>query len=241
MIESSREIARAGAVKLPETQVIHCFDGPVKGDEIVEFRLLYSGELLSDAKAPEKHWIRRQFHPQLRNLWKSQRNLRELAADKGTLPGMPDPNIAESVRFERDFDAGIDKIANNWLSGGFRVVPLITRELCVRCSLDILLLRREPPGRIYMKGDIDGRIKTVFDALRMAKNVEEAGGQGPQSGEDPFFVLLEDDELISEISVTTDHLLQIPPAEEYHSNYASLMVHVRIQPTTPAAYNWAFA
>ena len=89
MIVCSREIACAGAVELPETQVIHCFDEPIEGDEIVEFRLLYSGELRSDAPPLGKHWMRRQFHPQLRNLWKSQRNLRELAADRGTPPGAP--------------------------------------------------------------------------------------------------------------------------------------------------------
>jgi hypothetical protein len=224
-----------------ETQIIHCFDWPEEENQnIVEFRLVYSGELLSDAPARDKHSLRRQFHPQLRNLWKSQRNLRELAADQGYLSGAGEPGNLDSAQFRKAFDAGIANIAENWSRIGFRFVPLITREACLRCSLDILILRREPPGRIYMKGDIDGRLKTVFDALRMPGNLAETENNGPGEGEDPFFILLEDDELISEISVTTDHLLLYPPEEEFHRNYASLLIKVKIQTTTPVAHGWAF-
>jgi hypothetical protein len=44
--------------------------------------------------------------------------------------------------------------------------------------------------------DVDNRLKTIFDALRMAKGPNELGGgttqgmQRPTSDEDPFFVVM---------------------------------------------------
>jgi hypothetical protein len=46
--------------------------------------------------------------------------------------------------------------------------------------------------------DVDNRLKTIFDALRMAKGPNELGGgttqgmQRPTSDEDPFFVVMND-------------------------------------------------
>ncbi len=44
----------------------------------------------------------------------------------------------------------------------------------------------------------------------------------PQAGEDPFYCLLEDDNLITTLSVTTDRLL-VSPA---NSNEVFLLIHV---------------
>jgi integrase len=76
------------------------------------------------------------------------------------------------------------------------VVPLVTADMGLRCSLDILLLRPEEDRFIFNAGDIDGQIKTLFDALRMPKDLKETGEVGPQQDETPFFCLLEDDKLI---------------------------------------------
>jgi hypothetical protein len=47
----------------------------------------------------------------------------------------------------------------------------------------------------------------------------------PESGEDPFFCLLEDDNLITEIKVTTDRLL-VPQREAEGVHDVVLMIHV---------------
>jgi hypothetical protein len=57
----------------------------------------------------------------------------------------------------------------------------------------------------------------VFDALRKARGPSELGAstskgqQTPEDDENPFYVLLEDDLLITHVSVTTDLLLQPVP------------------------------
>jgi hypothetical protein len=107
-----------------------------------------------------------------------------------------------------------EEIANRFSRAGFRFVPIVRRELKLTCEIDVLFLRREDPGNVVDSGgDIDNRIKVLFDALRMPQDPGELAGQSPASGEDPFFVLLEDDSLISAVTVTTDRLLTDAPSQ----------------------------
>jgi hypothetical protein len=54
-------------------------------------------------------------------------------------------------------------------------------------------------------GDIDGRIKTLFDALKMPDPKNEYVGVQPTA--DPLYVALEDDALIYDVSIRTRRLL----------------------------------
>jgi hypothetical protein len=84
---------------------------------------------------------------------------------------------------------------------------LVIEELSLSCRLDILFLRSDRAGSLIKSGDIDNRLKTLFDALRMPESKAELGGyEKPIDDEDPFFVLLQDDKLITHISVETDVL-----------------------------------
>lgn len=128
----------------------------------MNFRLVYEGTLRANGSVAEKQMLRRSFHVQLAELWK-QRPLRDLA-DPNTgfvflNPGPPSPGKI-SVIFPLD---------------GFQLAPLVTERLNLICHLDILFLRREVPGRVLTQGgDIDNRLKTLLDSLRMPKS-----GSGP--------------------------------------------------------------
>jgi hypothetical protein len=80
--------------------------------------------------------------------------------------------------------------------------------------LDILFLRRDSPGGLVENGgDLDNRIKVLFDSLK----VPDRGSMGafePKDGQDPFFCLLSDDRLITDVSVTTDRLLSPMDTDE---------------------------
>jgi hypothetical protein len=58
-------------------------------------------------------------------------------------------------------------------------------------------------------GDLDNRLKILFDALRMPKpNSKELPPNAvPDDTEHPFFCLLEDDALITRVSIESDRLL----------------------------------
>ena len=52
---------------------------------------------------------------------------------------------------------------------------------------------------------MDGRLKTLFDALKMPNPKDEYKGHAPIA--DPLYVVLEDDALISDFSIKSGRLL----------------------------------
>jgi hypothetical protein len=220
---------------------------PIESEDLMEFRLLYVGNLFATGatktRADHKHELRRQFHPQLRRLWEINKNLRLLACHSALLdrgqstewPWLKRPEVEESW-----FKAGIAVMGKNWSRVGYQFVPLITSKIAVRCSIEILLLRPEEERFIFGRGDIDGQIKTLFDALRMPADLAEAGGIGPQEDEDPFFCLLEDDKLISEVHVTTDQLLLLPAERKVRANTCAVVLHVKVNHKTSGSTDQYF-
>lgn len=108
----------------------------------------------------------------------------------------------------------LDDLADRYTAHGFRFAPLIGPHYGLACSLDILFLRRGAPGGTIQGTDIDNRLKTLLDALKVPKYPEELGDATPQREEDPFFCLLSDDSVITQISITTDRLLLSTVADE---------------------------
>jgi hypothetical protein len=85
-------------------------------------------------------------------------------------------------------------------------LPLVRNSLCLACAVDILFLRHEKPYQLMRQGgDLDGRIKTLFDGLKMPNPKDEYVGTTPTK--DPLYVVLEDDALICDISVRSGRLL----------------------------------
>lgn len=75
-------------------------------------------------------------------------------------------------------------------------------------KLDITILRPEEPGNLVTQsGDIDNRLKTLFDALTIPDLQQIPPEDSARDGERPFHCLLEDDNLITEVHVTVDRLL----------------------------------
>ena len=78
-------------------------------------------------------------------------------------------------------------------------------------------------------GDLDGRLKTLSDALKMpGPNKNELGGHIPEDGEDPFYCLLEDDNLISKATIENDVLLE-PEKDGDPQNYARVIITVEVK------------
>ena len=77
-------------------------------------------------------------------------------------------------------------------------------------ELDVHVLWPQKPGAIISSGgDIDNRLKTLLDALKVpSEPTAVPPGSTPQEGEVPFFCLLEDDSLITKLTVDTDRLLE---------------------------------
>ncbi len=204
---------------------------PLGSGEDVKFTLVYEGELLAfkEDRAPHKHSIRKQFHPQLRLLWEQKLN-----------HWMTQNRVSGIVRRWEAGPPKVEQIAWNFQRGDFKFVPLVTEELVLACKLDILFLRREVGlGRIIQGGDIDNRLKTLFDALRIPKTMAEIGGLPLLESEKPFFCLLEDDALITEVRVRADTLLT--PPDGAGPNDVKLVIGVTVKPLQALESNTDFA
>jgi len=196
----------------------------------MHFRLTYADRLLSTRndkrsakRSLHKHHVRRQFHKQLKRLWSEHPVLSRGYSTSQTI--------------------GSEVMNRTFNREGFIWKPLVTKEDGLICALDILMLREGEPGRTTH--DIDNRLKTIFDALKMPGGPEELGSgtpegiQKPSPDENPFFVLLQDDKLITHLSVTSDMLLEpvegVPPHESVR-----LVIGVTVRPYTVSMDNLDF-
>ena len=158
----------------------------------MHFTLIYTGDLKANARPNDKHNLRKAFHSQLKVLWQQE----------------PLVNLKEYY----DNSKPSTKVNLNRKVGLFRFIPLVSPDFDLVCELHIFMLRPEPPGALITQGgDIDNRLKTLFDSLRIPKNEGELPTDVTvDPDEDPFFCLLEDDNLITSVSVKTDRLLTSP-------------------------------
>jgi hypothetical protein len=157
------------------------------------FYLTYDGPLPSNGNAQRKQDIRRAFHPQLKDLWASHAALQ-----------------AGRWLDTHDVSCVLRTV------GAFTFAPLICDKTFLLAKLDILLLRAGSPGSLIMHGgDIDNRLKTLFDGLRCATHLHEIPtSDSPQPGDTPFFTLLDGDERIVEANVRAERFLD-PPTDPY--------------------------
>jgi hypothetical protein len=225
----------------------------------MRFRLTYEGELRASGRDPEggqrnrmaehKQAIRKVFHGQLKQLWKTNKFLSEhtvdaaLWASKSAIPAnqVGSPGFYSSASPPPERLPLSDAIAALCRENGYRFVPLVREDFGLFCSLDILFLRRDFPAGVVSAGDLDNRIKTLIDALRKPHSANELrGNETPADGEDPFFCLLEDDDLVTALSVQTDMLLD-PPNGDAGQSQVKLIISVELKPSHVTMFNLSFA
>lgn len=156
----------------------------------VEFCLHYSGPLKSNDNPKGKHDIRSFLDAQLRSLASAEPFHLLLRDD---FEGKRKPNDPPMFRE----------------LGGHRYWFLFAQHLGMIADLKLTFLFPQEIGTIVSKGgDIDNRLKTLFDALRVPTEENEVPKKDsfnyPENG---MFCLLEDDRLIGGLSIRTyqDH------------------------------------
>jgi hypothetical protein len=226
----------------------------------MRFRLTYEGELRANGRdpingqpeplAPHKHKIRRQFHGQLKRLWETNKFLREHTVDPKAWVS-PSAVPANQVGGYAGYFGGgpipdrlplSEAIANLHRENGYRFVPLVREDFGLLCSLNITFLRRDFSAGVISAGDLDNRIKTLIDTLRKPQNANELRGhETPSAGEDPFFCLLEDDDLVTGLTVETDMLLDPPCEGDAGQAQVKLIISVELRPSHVTMFNLSFA
>ena len=174
----------------------------------MQLTLHYRGPLRSNGNPSHKHDLRRLFHAQLATLWKQEPLLEA--------PKLLAPREPSEYSLLRPL-------------GAFTFAPLVSAEMNATAELAVTLLRPEPPGNLLTQGgDIDNRLKTLFDALTMPRHANALPVNCvPSSDETPFFCLLEDDNLVTSVQVRTEQLLE-PLAD---ATIVELFIDVRTRVT----------
>jgi len=229
--------------------------GEVREDasDYMEFRLVYEGSLKSgqsSGKVEEKHAVRKAIHKQLKRLWEIVPDLKMRSTEHSLLsvtPARRNPTtITTAAATFRD--SLWEKLGNKFdKCSGFKFVPLVGNNLQLTCGLDILILQRDKATPIGKTGDIDNRLKTLFDALQVPVNCEELPpGVVKAADEDPyFFCLTEDDCLITDVRIAVDKWLApfTPPAgpgASHPENFVHLVMTVKVRPSIFSFENLAF-
>lgn len=195
----------------------------------MQFRLTYSGPLYSTGndengpnKVEHKHELRLAFSPQLKRLWEivpflrtGERSGPSVLLLEGDMGGDPAP------------DYNSKWLAKKHEAFGWKFVPLVTSALGLWCSIDVLLLRPGKVGKILNRGDLDGRLKTLIDALAIPDDNQRYESRAATNS--PLYTLLENDRLVSKLIVETDELLELDEGK-LNENFVRLIVSVNIKP-----------
>jgi hypothetical protein len=110
--------------------------------------------------------------------------------------------------------------------GSYLCVPLVCEALELVAALDVTMLRPGVPGQLQVgAGDLDNCLKTLLDSLQVPKQNQLAENDSPTPDEKPLYCLVEDDKLITKLSVDTDRLL----IDAKTSNEVLLLIRVTLE------------
>jgi hypothetical protein len=204
----------------------------------MRFRLIYRGALHATnnarTKGRDKWLVRHAIAPQLERLWATHPTL------KGRGIYIPTARMGwMEIGVHEELGSVKNKLHETIAIGGRKYLPLVRRSLALTCELDILFMRNDAPGAIVGRsgGDLDNRIKTLFDGLRVPETNEVEEDAPPEDQDKPFPCLLEDDKLISTFAVRTDRLLTDPTRA---SRSVLLVMEVKVIASMLTPENLAF-
>jgi len=202
--------------------------------DLMKFTLTYQGPLLAASnnatRAKEKWEIRKALRPQLVKLWQTHPVLMGFGI-KAHVPlssGISAPSGNVAVTFSTTSGtppATNAPLTTPMLVRGQSFLPIVRESMGLACGLNVIFLRQEDPGSaVKQGGDLDNRLKTLFDGLRVPNDSDLDAGW-PDA--DPFHCLLEQDALITGVHIETDRLLTGPSAN-VHEVHLIIEVTVRV-------------
>ncbi|MCH9613063.1 MAG: hypothetical protein S4CHLAM102_15670 [Chlamydiia bacterium] len=163
--------------------------------------LKYTGALNSTTDVKDKQRVRDCFHRQLKRVWEAQGD-----------------NILKGVR-ETPWSSNetVDKM----------FVPLVRKEHDLRVKLDIDILK-DPARKSNKQFDLDNKLKTLFDCLRIPNTPQEMQRIQEELVEVPYFGLLQDDHLVEAVSIRKGDWMFAPDEQEgKHHNEMHFFIFIK--------------
>ncbi len=104
--------------------------------------------------------------------------------------------------------------------GGVDFCPLITQDLDLLAELDIQIMH--PELLETPRADIDNRMKTLLDALKRPQSSHEIAEN--MNRDEVCYTLLDDDHLVTKMTINTSHLLYKEEASNKNHDYKLLII-----------------
>lgn len=221
------------------------------GEAVLKFRLTYEGEVPSAQSSPgaAKIAMRESFARQIQRVWSKTPFLENAISFSPNSPYSEVQTKGAGIAFHTKLptlgsggEPSIplkDAIGSKNHCNGFKFVPLVCEDAGLRADLSILLLRTDGNFSPVTCGDLDNRVKTVIDALKIPTKANELSSYQDGDGS-LFFVLLEDDILVEGLQVEMDELLDIPTEQSKNARWAKLVIDVKINISTVDGFNLQF-
>jgi hypothetical protein len=223
----------------------------------MKFALVYSGPLSSNANPAKKWDIRNRIAPQMQRLWEISPTL-QIVKRQSIIPdgqgymqtewhhtqdphglkqevwraGSPAMAPEGKIVFGEKPEKSIN-LCQPIEVGGRSFIPLVRDSLALKCSLKIAYFKRDEPGKIIQSGDLDNRLKTLFDALSVPDDQQIIN----DGSSDPIFCLMENDRQITGVTIES-HQLLAPMSNDDKDVHMTIEVDVRV--TQSRRYNQAF-
>lgn len=208
----------------------------------MKFRLVFNGMVPSTgnkSKPSDVARIRRDFDKQLKQLWSTHPALSVLHENAfKELPSLNlimDPTlVTRRKKWERD-PSGWEPLIPEEIVGSKRYLPLVRKTLHLSSELGILFMCQDDPRELITQGgDLDGRLKTVLDALRIPSLQEQDKTEEKYLPDEVGYVLLESDTLITRIDIEKDRLL-LP--SDGHAHHCHIVIDVQLNVLEVHDYN----
>ena len=173
-------------------------------------------------KKPDVWELRKAFHPQLKRFWLAHQHLNSVKTHCF---------LKDSQERGHELQLLSEQFADFFTVDSTHFVPLAIQKLHLVCEIDVLLLVSPNSAHLLARSDIDNRMKTLLDGLRMPQQKSELlNDLSAGSVQDPYYVLVEDDSQVSKLSVEYDTYLAAEQAD-IANDIVSAIISVRIRPT----------
>lgn len=201
-------------------------------DLTLTYRGLLPASQQGSSKVAEKHAIRECFSRQLKKKFATHATLVNWSRDPGRAV-LKAGKVVWAADAAKHVSCFCDVEAF-----GYTFRSVVAGHNGLACHLDIELWSRELHGVLLSDGDLDNRLKTLIDSLTMPRHENQIPAIGELSP-DPTFCLLEDDSLVTKLSVSVERWDEEPAPGERPA-VVQVRVRAHIEPYEPRAYHFGF-
>lgn len=147
----------------------------------MEYLIIYHGNLPSNGSKDDKGKIREILNDQIKKIWDTDQY----------------KNLMKSRQSNK-------KVKDMYVSvADINYLPMISSKIKLYCHIKIEYFSNRSPSEIFTDGDLDNKLKTLFDGLRAITSKQE---KTYEKENQLYYTVLEDDNLVKGLTIETHQI-----------------------------------